>query len=154
MSVIDQIKQSLEEFKQKRKALTNELQKEFPGLLKPLFEKSAKIESIGWAQYTPYFNDGDECIFRVSNDILYVNGVHLEDSDNEILFLHEEIYNNKTGKWDKNPELDQAESQIVDEIVSVLQSVPKEFYKDLFGDHVQVTIYKDGRIETEEYNHD
>lgn len=29
----------------------------------PLFETYAFLGSIGWTQYTPYFNDGDACIF-------------------------------------------------------------------------------------------
>jgi hypothetical protein len=28
-----------------------------------LFEAHPALESFGWTQYTPYFNDGDECVF-------------------------------------------------------------------------------------------
>jgi len=30
-----------------------------------LFEVCPEIESVYWAQYTPYFNDGDSCVFSV-----------------------------------------------------------------------------------------
>jgi hypothetical protein len=177
MEVLTKINEQLEAFKAKRAELVKELQSEFPALLAPLFEKSKKIESIGWRQYTPYFNDGDECVFSVHNDDLQVNGEDFDDVD----FLQELQYGTikteddrlenlrvateKEYKWmmDKrigesgyreNKDLDKYELSVYEEFKSVLQSVPEDFYKDLFGDHVTVTVHKDGRIETEEYDHD
>jgi hypothetical protein len=37
---------------------------ELEEILRPLMESDG-IHDFGWAQYTPYFNDGDECIFGV-----------------------------------------------------------------------------------------
>lgn len=53
-----------------------------------------------------------------------------------------------------NPNFDSDEYQILCQINEILNDIPEDFYKDLFGDHCQVTIYKDGRIEVEEYDHD
>jgi len=45
----------------KKDALT--LSKEvFNDWCKEIFEKHPKVESFGWNQYTPYFNDGDTCV--------------------------------------------------------------------------------------------
>ncbi len=44
--------------------------------------------------------------------------------------------------------------RLVDSIRSPLAEVPESFYKDLFGDHVRVTVTREGTIETEEYQHD
>lgn len=148
MELLEKINAQLEELKEKRKALVSELQKDFPSLIVPLLAESKRIESIGWRQYTPYFNDGDECVFGVNNDYLEVNGVDEDNAD----FLNEKIW--KDGKYENNPDIDQHEVAIFEKIQSVLKSVPDDFYKDLFGDHVRVTIHKDGRIETEEYEHD
>lgn len=36
----------------------------------------------------------------------------------------------------------------------VISTIPDDFMKDLFGDHCLVTVYKNGNIEVEEYDHD
>lgn len=124
-------------------------------MLKPLFEKSqGKIKSFGWTQYTPYFNDGDECTFSVNLDYsLEVNG---EDTD-EINGLDWRIkYYLKNGEYseEKTDEWDIELFKLVEEFKEILSSIDDEFYKDLFGDHVQVTVYENGNIEVEEYEHD
>lgn len=53
-----------------------------------------------------------------------------------------------------NPYYDAALNKAVDDISDVLCTIPKEFLEDLFGDHTKVTIHSDGRIDTEEYDHD
>lgn len=32
--------------------------------------------------------------------------------------------------------------------------IPEDLMKDLFGDHIKVTINNDGSVETKDYNHD
>lgn len=153
MEVINKINEQLDAFKAKRADLVKELQTEFPKLLMPLFSESKRLESVGWRQYTPYFNDGDECVFGVHNDDLTINGIDEYDGDEkQIEFVKDKIWDGKN--WVKNENLDKHEFDLFKQIEAVLKSIPDEFYKDLFGDHVKVTIHKDGRIETEEYEHD
>lgn len=153
-TVVEQINAQLKEFEEKKKAMVESLRKEFPALLKPLFEKSKKIESIGWTQYTPYFNDGDECTFGVRNDDLYVNG---EDQDDVPFYNWRVKHYLEKGEYkseiEGDKDIDIEECKILQEFRDVLQSVPEEFYKDLFGDHSKVTINRDGNIEVEEYEH-
>lgn len=155
MELINKIKAELAAFDEKRNALATELRKEFPSLLASLFEKSKKIESIGWSQYTPYFNDGDECVFGVNNEDLYVNG---DEQDDAPWYDWRVKYYLAKGEYQKeiesNPALDIEECKILQEFKDVLSAIPDEFYRDLFGDHVRVTVNKDGTIETEEYEHD
>jgi hypothetical protein len=153
MEVLNKINEQLEAFKAKRAELVKELQTEFPSLLLPLLSQSNKIESIGWRQYTPYFNDGDECVFGVYYDDLTINGIdEYDDDEKEIEFIRKRIWNGDS--WVENPNLDTHEYSLLKQIEEVLKGVPDDFYKDLFGDHVTVTVYKDGRIETEKYDHD
>lgn len=119
-----------------------ELQKEFPLIIQPHLLKDDTIQNISWSQYTPYFNDGDECTFGVNNDDIYVNGDDLSELEG-----YEQSYSRK----DREPN---NLEKTVDEIRAALQAIPQEFYKDLFGDHVRVTVNRDGTIETEEYDHD
>jgi hypothetical protein len=131
MSIVERIKSEMAAFDEKRKALCAELQKEFPALFKEFFEKHEWVENFMWHQYTPYFNDGDECVFGVSNseDSLEINGVDWYDGKKE----NKEVY---------------------EELSELLNAVPEEFYKDLFGDHVEITVNRDGTITKEEYEHD
>ena len=134
MEIIEKIKTEMAAFA-KRQELTSELQKKFPELFKDFFAKHEWVETFKWHQYTPYFNDGDECVFGVSND---------DDSleINEVDYYDDAIYHNAEKK------------AVYTELSEILQSVPEEFYKDLFGDYVEVTVNKDGTIEKEEYSHD
>lgn len=151
--LLERIKSQIQEFEVKRKVLVSELQKEFPQILEPLFEQSKRIKSIGWTQFTPYFNDGDECRFRVNIgdiDELFINGDRVWDLEDENNWISAKIdYFSKP-----NPNFDSDEYQILCQINELLNNIPEDFYKDLFGDHCQVTIYKDGRIQVSEWAHE
>jgi len=150
-SVLANIKDRLAEMEAKRKEMVEEIRKEFPNLLKPLFERSELIKSISWTQYTPYFNDGDECTFRVSHDI-NINGEYKDDiswySWKYKYFVQKGEYKEESDEWNLE------ECAIVEEIEKVLENIPENFYKDLFGDHCEVTVNSDGTISVDEYEHD
>ena len=107
-----------EEFKEKGGEL-------FKALLSPVFENFPEVNSISWTQYTPYFNDGDECTFGVRNDYPEVNGEEVD-----------------------------YKSKLLKDIVENLQAIDEDIYKFAFGDHVKVTIHRDGKVEIDEYSHD
>lgn len=56
-----------------RARINSELAKSLFSDLKEYINSLEGISAIEWTQYTPYFNDGDPCTFR-----LYVTGVHLD----------------------------------------------------------------------------
>lgn len=156
MEILEKIKIELEIFNKKKLDLLEQLRTEFAPMFKPLFEKSKIIDSVSWTQYTPYFNDGDSCEFGVYNDDLYINGEYSDDLD---WFDYRIKYHLKGDKAYKNllienPNINIEECNIVEEFKDILGSVPEEFYEDLFGDHVQVTINRDGTISVSEYDHD
>lgn len=154
MEILEKINAELDAFKAKRTDLTKQLQLDFPKLFTPLFEKSKSINSFGWEQYTPYFNDGDECVFGVHHGDLDINGVDKYDDEaaEKRAFVEKKIWNGKD--WVENKQYDQQEGEVLEEIKKTLASIPDEFYKDLFGDHKKITVHRDGSIETEEYEHD
>ena len=49
------------------KEMKEKVQKELKPVLQDFMNSHSNIKAIGWTQYTPYFNDGDECIFRVGD---------------------------------------------------------------------------------------
>ena len=172
MELLQNIKTKIAEINRQKEELVSQLRNDFAPALKPLFDKAnGKIESLGWIQYTPYFNDGDECVFSVNSDVDYgirVNKECLDDSEffeNETWSLNKYLKNDgsyeewvsKYPEYTLNPETMKEELElykIILEFSELLESIDDEFLKDLFGDHVEVTVYSDGTISTEEYEHD
>jgi hypothetical protein len=177
MTIVEQIKAELEAFNAKKQSLVEQLRKEFPVMFKELFEQSEIIKSISWTQYSPYFNDGDECTFSAHTDELDVNGEYCDDVEflspynYGKLVTEEDVINNgllaekADRSWYKdrqigqdglliNPNYNEKESNIYDQFVEILNSIPDEFLEDLFGNHSQVTINSDGTISVDGYDHD
>ena len=142
MDILAKIKSELEAIELKKKEMVSQLQKEFPSIIQPLLMQDDAIMSVSWRQYTPYFNDGDECVFGAHLNDIEVNGEDLYELDG-----YEE-------SWERKHREPNNLEKTVDQIKTVLAEVPEEFYKELFGDHVRVTINRDGTVQTEEYEHD
>lgn len=146
MEIVEKIKQAIKEFDEKRQELTAQLKKDFPALLAPLFEKYPGVKNVRWTQYTPYFNDGDACEFSSNAGYADLNYDGYEDQDED------EDESEETVKVEAEPIAAPEEAE--DEFQEVLASIDDSFYKDLFGDHVEVTVLRDGTINVEEYEHD
>lgn len=169
---------TIEEFKAKKEAIANQ-QKELQNSLTNIFNKGIKelfdkypnhLAQISWKQYTPYFNDGDPCTFMRGE--FYVNGQEAYDygDDNpeivDSLYTEEEIairnswQPDPSNRWDyKNfntglsPERIKEFETVDDEVCKFLSLFSKDDYEFMFGDHIKVTITKDG-ISVDDYDHD
>lgn len=113
-----------------------------------------RINSVGWTQYTPYFNDGGACEFSVYSDYLYINGTNNEEEDDED-FYSETIYTQVNGKYVRipNPNYDKECGDFIKNVQNAVSQIPEEMMKDMFGDHVQVSFTRAG-FEVEDYEHD
>lgn len=152
MKVLENIKEKLAVIEAQKQEVLQELQKDFPLIFKPLFDKSEKIQSVGWTQYTPYFNDGDECTFSANTDDLIINAEAEYKMNSKDDFFNKEIWG--SGGTKINPNYVESEGKIIEEFQSILSEIPEEFYKELFGDHITVIIERSGNIKTVEYEHD
>jgi len=103
-----------------------------------IFAAYPELVSFSWEQYTPYFNDGDECIFGVE--------YHYPDLDFGRKKLREQDF------FD-DPVESSNRAAITCKVQDLLKLFEAEDYKEMFGDHCQVTVYLD-RIETEIISHD
>ena len=66
-----------------------------------IFDTFPEVKSVSWTQYTPYFNDGEECTFSAHIDYFYVNGTDKygdtmwgydeEDFEGEAVLKREEL---------------------------------------------------------------
>lgn len=114
--------------------------------IKDIFEKT-RIKAIYWVQYTPYFNDGDECVFGIREILVSTN----PDSDFSSYEESEEVYD---GFYLNSKVFLSYEIEMVDNLVKILQEEDiQEVLKFAFGDHVSVIATKEG-ISIEDYCHD
>jgi hypothetical protein len=130
-----------------RKQMADEGKKFFTDASRTLFLKNPGIQSFGWKQYTPYFNDGDECVFGVHSDesSVSVNGVEGYDVEIGVQF----DYNNRD-PYNKAKAEKLANHILVAELLSTFEEGDM---KTFFGDHVEVTVNRDGEIFVDSYEH-
>jgi hypothetical protein len=112
---------------------------------KEIFSAYPKLASVGWTQYSPHFNDGDECTFRANVDSysIYLNGVNPD-------------YGSDYSDEDEGEEELPAElfEEIADEVSEFLSGFEDEDFASLYGNHVRVTVRRDGKTDIDEYDHD
>lgn len=80
-STIDSFKILMDKKKDLEEQIKTEAREVFAAQSKTIFEKHGDIvDSFGWTQYTPYFNDGEPCEFGVND--LFIHAKVDKDSDN------------------------------------------------------------------------
>jgi hypothetical protein len=131
-------------------------------LLQPLLEHPS-VEAIRWRQYTPYFNDGDPCTFGVGEISVRITGTDEDAGDGEDGFVStydDEVRALKgyTKGWGKDereiPGSDPVFGTAFKQAEKALEGGEFEnALLELFGDHAEVTVYKD-RIVVDSYDHD
>lgn len=132
---------------------------EFAKILQPLLEHP-KVEAIRWQQYTPYFNDGDACEFRVGESYVKLVG-HDEGGDYDDGFLNSyddtlrEYIGTPEYKWRNEPAKPGSDPSLAEVFKAfVIENGSFDnMLLDAFGDHAKVTVTKE-QIEVEFYEHD
>ena len=79
LDTVETMNRELEDLRKKYEAKSKEL---FHSATKEFFETTPEIESIYWTQYTPFFNDGEECVFS-RNDVYYTIASPVSSDDDE-----------------------------------------------------------------------
>ena len=146
------IEKMLEQYAESKRKFLTEAQGAFKEFIKEFFDMNPEIRVIKWSQYTPYFNDGDSCIFNVheptfSNsepDNVTCWGELEEERDREFAFQ---------GEWSIPTHLEHKEDVFEDFTRVICSSEMKDVLHGMFGDHVCVTCTSEG-IDVEEYEHD
>src|SRR4051812_33293152 len=117
MTTYAELKAKMEELREQMKSAAKDF---FRDASKDLFEENPKLESFGWTQYTPFFNDGEPCVFSVHNDEPDVNGIDGWDS----------MYS------DENKHLKPLQKKVT----KLLQAFSDDDMEAMFGDHVKVVV--------------
>lgn len=122
------------------------------------------VVEFGWRQYTPYFNDGDPCVFQAYGAWvrLDTDPGNAEDDEPDRL----EIYSHAgLGKrpyaWADGQRLAKAyegpDEARYDRLLALDHAVSGGHFcdvlLDLFGDHARVTVRRTG-IQVDSYSHD
>lgn len=139
MTTLNELKKMREEYKAQvrkagREALLNELQE--------FFEAQDKYTWVQWTQYTPYFNDGDPCVFGLGHIDF------LTDEDKDCEDYVEGPYISTYRDRDKYEGAD----ALAYDLKKTLRG-NEDILEEVFGDHAKVTATSEG-ISVEEYYHD
>lgn len=120
---VNAFKLKFEEAQQKSTSLLTDTLKEG---FQEIFNTYPKLQKFSWNQYTPYFNDGDQCRFSVY-DYISIND---EDGENE--------------EWEDSAATD---------ISNLINSIDERNMHYMFGEGT-VTISRDGTIIVGECDHE
>lgn len=140
------------EMEEKVKQIQIKMQEASKDLFSRFWEENLKIHAIVWTQYTPYFNDGETCYFRVGEMYPMTEdkyNQYVEDSG----YAEEYSVLDWNGKPEEGSGLTEIEAVKVCEIIKILGKIPDEVYMGMFGDHVKITATREG-FQVDEYDHE
>lgn len=168
------------EIEQLRKEYLAGLKSEFTNITRFFFEETP-VQAAVWTQYTPYFNDGDECVFGVNDPFFILSGFDPEElespysyedddsyvlvqekpSDSSLRYMQQQIEENGSYADHYRQRLEQIKAQdekypnLAEQCDQFKKLIMKneELMKDMFGDHCSVYLTKDNSY-VEEYEHD
>jgi hypothetical protein len=121
------------------------------GAFKTFFDACPNVKAVRWEQYTPYFNDGEECVFSVNEPTFQFAekpgpAFTTYDSDEDGDTFYEESWQAKAADYKK--------AGVTKKAIDTLSEVfEKDVMKAVFGDHVRVIATREG-FEVDEYSHD
>lgn len=124
------VKELRKEFDAIKNKYVLQLQLAFGREVKEFFKKFPEARTVSWNQYTPYFNDGDECVFSVNEYSVTVNGC-LRDNDYQ-----------------------DDDSDAANAFRTLLSDAGDDVLRAAYGDHVEITLTRDGDHKIKDYEHD
>ena len=151
-----------------KRKFQEQAQEMFKDITKEFFDNNPGIQAIVWTQYTPYFNDGETCVFNV-NDPTFTNSPNGEDvspwgeyegeddtiwacqSVSDILKSDREYYAEDKRRIVEAGGVDGDLCDAFDRML--LSSEMEDVFLAMFGDHVKVTATRDG-FDIDDYEHD
>jgi hypothetical protein len=149
MKQLTALKTTLEE---KLKEVQNQGKQAISEAFVEFFEKCPDVEAVRWSQYAPYFNDGDACEFSVHE--LEVRLKDEEDFADQWSLNYELNKSKHGGAFNREVDVEHPVVKILEPISDALQSsAMSSTMEAIFGNHVQVTVTRDG-MEIDEHDHD
>jgi hypothetical protein len=171
MELINDIQKQIKEMDEQRQKLTEQLRPRFKEVFTPFLEKyQGKIGYIYWVQYTPYFNDGDECVFS-THEFCATTAQNEEELEEEDEYPYEGTfplyYSTYQSETIEDADIEQKTIKVFgsreaviecgrdfEELAKTFQMIPDDMLKDVLGDHVSIKISLKHGVEVDEYHHD
>ncbi len=168
------IKAITKRYKELHKDLQQQIKVEAQSIIKGIFdeffEKQPNVHAIAWTQYTPYWQDGEECTFRVNDIMLILSKDSLEEDDDDYFEGDQDLVRDRAyyAKDGDQEELDKIDAKIaavggIDAykaavkdfgvVTKILGAIEDEYMEMLYGDHVSVRYTRKG-VKVEEYDHE
>lgn len=111
-------------------------------LFKAFFAAHPNVGALKWTQYTPHFNDGEACEFRVNNDFDVLLGKYVSDDDDS---------DDESNEFVESYGVDDGPTK--EAIRSLERAVNEDVFLSAFGDHAKVVATPEG-FHVTEYSHD
>jgi len=129
--------------------------------LREIFVDYPLIKGIKWAQYTPYFNDGDACVFSI-NVIYYTNETvsEVQEDEGKCPTIWDNCWDSNLwySTWSTRVNFEGVPEELhpflrqITEVEPVIHELENELH-DCFGDHVEIILLPT-KIIVEEYDHE
>jgi hypothetical protein len=154
---LQELTNELESFKEKAKAALSETFHTF-------FTEFPEVSHVHWTQYTPHFNDGDPCTFSVHDVFTHLTNEGrlsfgldpIDEDDDEEDYCEGDLYDIFSGYGDERKYISPRAKEVCEAASALDKGVRglEQFMEGIYGDGVQVTMYRDGTSEIDEYGHD
>lgn len=142
-----------------KKKYQEEGQEKLKEVFKAFFAEVPEIKTVIWTQYTPYFNDGETCVFNVydpaftniekdSEDFEDIDEYNDYTGEKEDLFYISYFY----GGCEEAKNLPANSKKAMEKLCEIICG-NDELMEFMFGDHVKIIANKDG-FDVMEYDHD
>lgn len=133
------------------------------------FDKNPNINAVMWNQYTPYFNDGDECVFSVTgprftnakdDDLNDISSYGEYEGENETIWVTDgtsELTSDRPYYKKTQDKVAASGGVDIDSCIFLeklfLDDAMEEILKALFDDHNHIIATRSG-FDVSEYEHD
>lgn len=156
MTPIKDFLESLEVRSAQLLALETELKARSQDVLKEAFTDFFKacpdIAGFGWTQYTPYFNDGDECTFRI-NEFTFTKNKEIVLEEVSSAYELEDEGGFSVSDYRHNADECTADENKACLAIEALANQLEDICKSVYGDHSNI-IVSPTAVYISEYDHD
>lgn len=147
----------VEELNQLKIELTNKMKEKFKETYKEIFVQIPTLNAITFTAYTDYFNDGETCNYYVHSLVAVFSEFDEEDilSPEDYEYSEDDVNISYYTNYSKKLEITEEQYNLLRGFMNFIRaSDSATFIKDMFGDHVQVTLTRDEIYIEEYFDHD
>jgi hypothetical protein len=165
MSTLQNLALIKEELESSRQKLNEKFKKEIIGVFENFFKSYPAVYGFAWLQYTPYFNDGDECVFNMHDVYAFYDTETVrqafEDGDASLAYGEMEkdgnVVDTSTYDYSRGYSAKERQERVlteVEKVVDTFTTALAQFEDEMryaFGDHSVVFVTRNG-VDVQDYD--